>query len=682
MATDLEKVVESILEEIEEVIQDLSTSPRYMSVQQLNLKYKTDLEEALKVVRAGSEEEAKLKRELYKKTLEMEKYNQDQLSRYAETLKEREDAKAKSRALELQQKIAELEDARLKKKLTEEERAAKKRIRELENQKKLADMAYSTITNGMDKLYSQITNAATTYSGYVDKISTRLFGANESFSTISKTITEAFGSSAFFKMSTIFESITNAVSKGISYNIEERAAMNVLAQKVADTFDAFNENLLRLIRIQQDDSTRARLGMESLLTEFLNKNYQDTSYLDSISKSVSANLFEASSLRSTAQAAELEYVVQKYLGSFSSVGVSSALIESLSRGIGYLASGDISSLSSDDTLQQLLVASANRGGGASYGEMLTGNFDVRDAISLFTGFYSLIQEISETGKANNVVALNQYAKIFGMTVSDITAMLNLSTEDLKNISKDLKSYADMRQRVEEETTFAKLYSRTGGASVGDNLYQNFIQNVGKGIGQTAAGYLSWELAGAMAGLLKGIKTGISVKPFGVGTEINLTVGDIMKVATVSGATLSGLGSMMFTGINSIKGVDLAKLTSEDRAASAQRGDLLDWYQNEKGTTLVVYTGDYSEGALAKSAGLATERAVAQFSDESYDEEKRKAEQTQQRLLDIADNIEFIVQLLNESGVVVRGQVGTVSPVSHFTDETPLELSRLNVLIGG
>jgi hypothetical protein len=681
MKSDLESIVGEILEEIESVVQDLSTPLRYKSVQELNLRYKTDLEEALKVVRAGSEEEARLKRELHKKTLEMEKDKQDQLSRYAGTLKEREDAKAKSRALELQQKIAELEDARLKKRLTEEERAAKKRTRELENQKKLADIAYNTITNGMDKLYSQITSAATTYSGYVDKISTRLFGANESFSTISKTITEAFGSSAFFKMSTIFESITTAVSKGISYNIEERAAMNVLSQKVADTFEAFNENLLRLIRIQQDDSTRARLGMESLLTEFLNKNYQDTSYLDSISKSVSANLFEASSLRSTAQAAELEYVIQRYLGSLSSVGVSSTLIDSLSRGIGYLASGDISSLSSDDSLQQLLVASANRGGGASYGEMLTGNFDVRDAISLFTGFYSLIQEISETGKANNVVALNQYAKIFGMTVSDITATLNLSTKDLENISKDLKSYADMRQRVEEETTFAKLYSRTGGAIIGDNLYQNFIQNAGKGIGQTAAGYLSWELAGTMAGLLKGIETGISVKPFGIGTEINLTVGDIMKAATVSGATLSGLISMM-SGINSIKGVDLAKLTSENRAASAQRGDLLDWYQKEKGTTLVVYTGDYSEGALAKSAGLATDRAVAQFSDESYDEEKRKAEQTQQRLLDIADNIEFIVQLLNESGVVVRGQVGTVSPVSHFTDETPPELSTLSVLIGG
>lgn len=646
--------------------------------------YKKELEDKLKLLNLEKKEKEKLERELAKLKREEDKETLTQQAKNAEKQADRDAAKKRLRAIELEEELERKREENRRKAGDEDERRLKRQLAREGNAKRMVDQMWNMFTNGMDKIYSQVSQAAKTYSGYVDKISTRLFGANENFASISKTISQAFGASPFFKMQSVFEKVEQAVSKGISYNIEERASMAVLSEKIADTFQAFNDNLLRLVRIQQEDSTRARLGMENLLTEFLNQTYHDTSYLDSLSKSVSANLFEASSLRSTEKATELEYVIQKYLGAFSSAGVSSSLIENLSRGIGYLASGDISSLSGNDSLQQLLVASANRGG-ANYGQMLTGDFQTADAIKIFTGFKSLIEDISKTGVANNVVAFSQYAKIFGMTVSDVTAALNVSAEDLRTISADLKTFSALEQRVAEQATSRYMQQRTGGASIGDNLISNFIHGAGKDIGKSIGGYLSWEIAGALSGMMKGIETGVSFKPFGVGTDIKITVGDVMKAAMVSGATVSGLVSL-FSGIGSLKdGVDLSKLKKESRTISAERGKLFDMTKEGAGTSYAGYSGDFSEGALAQSAQLAGDRAVAQHSDQDYNEEKRKVEEYQQKMGTIADNVEFITTLLNETGVVIRGMVGSTTPVtraSHHTELAAPTASTIQVLFGG
>lgn len=646
--------------------------------------YKKDLEAKLNLVDLEKKEKKKIVAELARLQREEDKKLFAEQAKNAETLADREAAKKKLRTLELEEELERKREENRRKASDEDEKRLKKQINREENAKRMKEQMWNMFTNGMDKMYSQVSQAAKTYSGYVDKISTRLFGANENFASISKTISQAFGASPFFKMESVFEKVGQAVSKGISYNIEERASMAVISEKIADTFQAFNDNLLRLVKIQQADSTRARLGMENLLTEFLNKTYQDTSYLDSLSKSVSANLLEASSIRSTNEATELEYIIQKYLGAFSSAGVSSSLIENLSRGLGYLASGDISSLSGNDSLQQLLVASANRGG-ADYGRMLTGDFQTDDVIKIFTGFKSLIEDISKTGTANNVVAFSQYAKIFGMTVSDVTAALNVSADDLTKISGDLKSFSELEKRVEDQATSKYMLQRTGGASIGDNLISNFIHGAGKDIGKSVGGYLSWEIAGALSGMMKGIEQSVSIKPFGVGTDIKITIGDVMKAAMVSGATATGLVSL-FQGIGSLKdGVDLSKLKKEDRTISAERGKLFDMTQEGAGVSYAGYSGDFSEGAMAQSAQLAGDRAVAQHSDQDYNEEKRKVEEYQQKMGTAADNVEFITTLLNETGIVIRGTVGTTTPVakgSHHTNLMEPTASAIQVLFGG
>lgn len=69
--------------------------------------------------------------------------------------------------------------------------------------------------------------------------------------------------------------------------------------------------MLRLVRIQQQDTTAARLGMESALTAFLNNMYETTEYMQGIAESVRGNLAEALSLMQAENAVSLEHTVQK-----------------------------------------------------------------------------------------------------------------------------------------------------------------------------------------------------------------------------------------------------------------------------------------------------------------------------------------------------------------------------------
>lgn len=106
--------------------------------------------------------------------------------------------------------------------------------------------------------------------------------------------------------------------------------MATVKDEIVNTFDAFDSNLLRLIRIQSADSTAARLGLEAALSKSFNAWFEDTAYLNDAFDTVSANLLEASSLLSRAASTELEYAAQKWLGALYEAGASQNLIGLLS----------------------------------------------------------------------------------------------------------------------------------------------------------------------------------------------------------------------------------------------------------------------------------------------------------------------------------------------------------------
>jgi ubiquinone biosynthesis protein UbiJ len=101
------------------------------------------------------------------------------------------------------------------------------------------------------------------------------------------------------------------VGQGIAFNVEQRALLQEMSGKIATTFEAANGTLLRLVKIQQQDTTAGRLGMESALTAFLNNMYSTTEYMQSLATSVKSSLEEAMSLMTGENALSFEYQIQK-----------------------------------------------------------------------------------------------------------------------------------------------------------------------------------------------------------------------------------------------------------------------------------------------------------------------------------------------------------------------------------
>jgi len=77
--------------------------------------------------------------------------------------------------------------------------------------------------------------------------------------------------------------------------------------------------------------------------------------------------------------------------------------------------------------------------GVDYSKILSQGLNAATANKLLGGIASYVQEIS---KNNNQIVRSQYANIFGMTLADMTAMLNLSSRDLVSISSNMLTYAD------------------------------------------------------------------------------------------------------------------------------------------------------------------------------------------------------------------------------------------------
>lgn len=117
--------------------------------------------------------------------------------------------------------------------------------------------------------------------------------------------------SPFVQQKDVVEKLKTLVGQGISFNVEQRAFLDTISEKIATTFEATDASLIKLVRIQQADSTAARLGMESALTSFLNNMYETTEYMQQAADSIRANIYEASALMDAEKATEFEYQVQK-----------------------------------------------------------------------------------------------------------------------------------------------------------------------------------------------------------------------------------------------------------------------------------------------------------------------------------------------------------------------------------
>lgn len=317
------------------------------------------------------------------------------------------------------------------------------------------------------------------FSKYMSGIETRLQGSTKTFTGMTGLIKSNIGASPLVSQTAVLEKLNYLVSQGITYNVEQRAFLATVSDKIATTFDAANGTLLQLIRIQGADTTAARLGLEASLTTYFNKMFGDTSYLSETFDAVSQILLGSTSQLSYQQGVEYEYAIQKWLGSLGAVGVSSSTLQSIAQGFSYLGTGDITSLSNNAALQRLFVTAA----GSSYSDILTRGLTGEGANTILSNIVSFAQQI---GSIQNNVLRQQYATMFGFQLSDLTAIMQLTADDLKSIAGTMLDYTSLyNETVSQLQTFG---SRMSVKERLDTLVENIYATTGETIASNIASY--------------------------------------------------------------------------------------------------------------------------------------------------------------------------------------------------
>lgn len=393
--------------------------------------------------------------------------------------------------------------------------------------------AWKAVADGLNKIDQTID---TLYKNQ-GRLNARLYGTAETYQGMLKDVSTTIGLSPYVSQKAMVENITKAIDEGIAYNIEQRAFLATISENIASTFDAFDGNLMRLIRLQQADSTAARLGMEAVITQFLNAQFKDTSYLKSTYDTVSQALLEASSQLTRDESLALEFIAQKWIGSLSSLGLSEQTASTIATGLNLLGTGNVGALNSNSQLQTLLALSASRAG-VSYADILTGGLTANTTNELLRSMVEYLKEISET---NNQVVKSQYANLLGLSIADFRALQSLSSSDITNIYKSTLTYGQATGALNERMSTMKQRLSVG--QMMDTLFENAVTGIAATIGGNVGSYAAWRVTDLIEKATGGINIP-TVGALGNFVDLNATVTQLMKIGIAGMSTLASIGSIV------------------------------------------------------------------------------------------------------------------------------------------
>ena len=170
-----------------------------------------------------------------------------------------------------------------------------------------------TINATMAKGFEQ---ALSLQQNYMAGINARLNGLSEQanvYETLMNNM-NSFAGSQYVSMRKLTENVSKLTESGIAYNLEERALLETIKDRMVTTFSAVEGQLDRLILLQQSDITRQQMGAEYKLNEMLNSMFKDTSYLSSMYDTVSSALIDVTGGGKGVdyrQAVEINFAAQK-----------------------------------------------------------------------------------------------------------------------------------------------------------------------------------------------------------------------------------------------------------------------------------------------------------------------------------------------------------------------------------
>ena len=386
---------------------------------------------------------------------------------------------------------------------------------------------------------NQINSAIEAYSKAQISVNARLQGSTVgSFSKVTKELSEvAF--SPLIKTEDLYENVKSLVQSGVAQNVSQRAFFQTVKSGIAETFDATESYMKRIIRIQQNDSTAARLGMEAYLTRWLNAYVENTEYLTTTFDNVASSLLEASAVIGAGGKAgaslEFEAVVQNWLGAMTGVGFSESSAQAIADALGQLGSGNLDVLNSDiGTLLTLAAAST----GQDIGEMLVEGLDATKTNELLESAVLYLQTIANS--SSNNVTKAEMAKIFGVSMSDLVSIASIDTTKITASTKEF-TYEAMYKELGDQ--LKALPGRMGISNILGNALNNFTYQTGMGIAGNAVTRALWDITDLIQGVTGGINIP-AISVMGNMLDLETTVENLAKLGIVGVSALANTGKII------------------------------------------------------------------------------------------------------------------------------------------
>ena len=357
---------------------------------------------------------------------------------------------------------------------------------------KTLNMIQKSVDQGIDK-------AAADRAAYQGRVTSRLQGLSDiNFDKIADDAAAEYANSAYVSQTKFLQSVDKLSSQGIAYNLENRALIETLGEKLVSTFDTLDATLTRLTRIQQSDLTVSQLGAEAKLTQLLNSMFQDTSYLNGLYDNVSSTLLDAAALMNIDDATSFMYNVQKWLGSLYSLGVSDQGVQTIAQGLSYLGSGNVTALNSNAPLQTLIVQSLTRAG-MNYADVLANGLTANTTNKLLQAMVENLQDISNN--TSSKVLRSAWGNIIGLNTTDLQAIRNLSASDIVSIASSTTNYKNAIDAASEQLN--QLDSRTFISEKLDNFINNTFYTIGSKLARDSGAYLTYNIARNLEGVFGG-----------------------------------------------------------------------------------------------------------------------------------------------------------------------------------
>ena len=488
------------------------------------------------------------------------------------------------------------------------------------------------VAAGAQKLYSAVSKSiesgASLYATYMSKVDARIQGAYTglSFETLIDMVNSNLSGNPYLKYEDVVSNLASLIDKGVVSNVAQRAFLATISNKIATTFDAMDDNLLRIVRIQRTDTTAERLGMEAELTKLFNYYFSDTSYLSEAFDSVTSALLDVSAQLGAIGGVELEYQVQKWLGSMGSSGVSESTVSAIAGAINALGTGDVDYLTSNTEMQNLLVLSMNRAG-LDYGELLTNGISSLDVNELL---YNMLLYIRETVSGTNNVVKRKYAELFGLTMADVAAIENMNNKQIAELYTQAMTSGDMMTSLNEQ--LAQVPNRMHFSEILQNLIDNTVTTAGMSIANSSVAYTTYKIADLVEGITGGIKIPF-ISVLGSGVQLPNSIEEYIKI----GVTGMGLMSSLFSAVGNW--------------ASGGMLDLNRWNATwESGEGAKSYSGFTSRNELStssSSSGFVTNTDQKGMQQSVVDEQKGSAEDIQGESSEEDSEVVIILRALRD-----------------------------------